>query len=1550
MTKSNAGINNIKRKLPDTPKEIEALHEKVRELETTYDAIHSLEVDAIIVSKIDAQQINMLDGGDHPNPILVENIQEGVLTLTRGGIILYTNSRFAEMVNLPMNKLPGTSFFDYICPEQCIEIEDAMREISIRAYRGQVLIRHGPSSMPVQISLISLSQDKNATISVLITDRSFDQKRILFQAKMLDAVGDAVVALDTDQKIIYWNDAAMKTYGWKQKEVLGRNFVELIESKISEKEIEAIGKLLEKGEIWSGEYIVRHRDGHWFPIFANSSPVFDNNKNLIAVINASHDITERKLAEVSLKESEARYRHLVMHAPAAIYEISADGLQFLSVNETTCRILGYTQEELLEMKPFDILDKESQDRFRVRVKKQLSGEDIDESVAYKIMGRDGRMMWAILNIQLNNDGEGGCLVVAHDITERKVAEEKLRSANKLTSSILDSINGSFIALDKNWRFTYINQRSAIPDISPEDLIGKSIWETFPEIIGTPVETLYREVMASRKPKVYENKSRVAQGRYFELHVYPVGDSGLAIFGQDITERKDAEVALHQAQERTATILEGIADTFYSLDNQWRFTTVNLAAEKAPFGRPASELLGKVIWELYPAIVGTRIHQHYLDAAKNQSMEHYVAVSPLNGRWYEVFMQGREAGVDVYMRDVTDRKQAEEVLRESEEKYRGLFENVQESVAIYRMVYNENGEVVDRIFVDANPKALYEMGDLKREDVIGKSYSEIVSREFPKDRASIDNHLQNLAAVVQSGIPVSYETHFGDKHYLTTQYLVNKNLVASSSIEITERKNAETALHESESKYRELVENANSIIIRMDKEGKISFFNEYAQKFFGYSPDEILGQDVRIIVPPTESSGRRLEKMVNAVLKNPDDFAENENENVKKSGERAWILWRNKSLRDLDGNLIGNLAIGQDITGRKRVEEALLDNEKRLREADKLLEAVTEATKVIIAVEDTNFRYTYFNKPYASTIRSLTGKELIKGMSMIDVFSEQPEEQRSELNEWGRVMNGESVNQRIIFGNPSAGHTVYNVLHVPLHDESGTIIGAGEVAFDVTEKILVEETLRETSQYLTNLIDYANAPIIVWDRDFLITRFNHAFEYLTGRKVKNVIGQHLNILLPEVYQEEAMDLIRKTSVGERWESVEIPILHKNGTVMTVLWNSASIFGADGKTIVSTIAQGQDITERKKIESEYRTKASEYAKMNVALEEEILQRRSVDADLKKTLSLLNASLESTADGILVVDRDGRVTSYNQNFVTMWDIPKDIEKTLDNTKIITHFQLQIKDPDNFLINMNDLLIHQSRESYDMIELNDGRIFERYSKPQKIGKDVVGRVWSFRDITERKRSEENLVASLQEKEVLLREIHHRVKNNLQLITGLLDMTRMRTQDEATTGILTDMMLKIQTMAQIHTRLYESKQFGKIGLTSQFRDQVVALSNIYSHKGHEISCEIHAEEIFLPVDQAMPCALVINEILSNSYKHAFKGKKHGTIDVSAVQKNGHIRIMVKDDGIGFPPDFDISQTKSLGMKLVRTLVKHQLKGSLTINSHHGTEMIVEFPLQITRM
>ena len=140
----------------------------------------------------------------------------------------------------------------------------------------------------------------------------------------------------------------------------------------------------------------------------------------------------------------------------------------------------------------------------------------------------------------------------------------------------------------------------------------------------------------------------------------------------------------------------------------------------------------------------------------------------------------------------------------------------------------------------------------------------------------------------------------------------------------------------------------------------------------------------------------------------------------------------------------------------------------------------------------------------------------------------------------------------------------------------------ELVTSETQLKRAEEALRQTRDYLDNLLNYANAPIIVWDPEFRITRFNHAFERLTGKNAGEVLGKPLDILFPENRRDEAMVHIHRTMSGERWEAVEIHILRADGEVRTVLWNSATLYAADGKTVIATIAQGQDITERKQAE--------------------------------------------------------------------------------------------------------------------------------------------------------------------------------------------------------------------------------------------------------------------------------------------------------------------------------------------------------------------------------
>ena len=175
--------------------------------------------------------------------------------------------------------------------------------------------------------------------------------------------------------------------------------------------------------------------------------------------------------------------------------------------------------------------------------------------------------------------------------------------------------------------------------------------------------------------------------------------------------------------------------------------------------------------------------------------------------------------------------------------------------------------------------------------------------------------------------------------------------------------------------------------------------------------------------------------------------------------------------------------------------------------------------------------------------------------------------------------------------------------------------------DITERKKAEQSFREVNAYLENLFDYANAPIIVWDPGYKIIRFNHAFERLTGLSQDQVLDKSLEILFPAEHKEESMALIRSTSSGERWEVVEIPIAHVDGSVYTVLWNSANLFAEDGITVESTIAQGQDISDRKKaeealrlsydeLESRVKERTSELEILNQTLRLEIEERRRAE----------------------------------------------------------------------------------------------------------------------------------------------------------------------------------------------------------------------------------------------------------------------------------------------------------------------------------------------------
>jgi len=191
---------------------------------------------------------------------------------------------------------------------------------------------------------------------------------------------------------------------------------------------------------------------------------------------------------------------------------------------------------------------------------------------------------------------------------------------------------------------------------------------------------------------------------------------------------------------------------------------------------------------------------------------------------------------------------------------------------------------------------------------------------------------------------------------------------------------------------------------------------------------------------------------------------------------------------------------------------------------------------------------------------------------------------------------------------------------------------------------------------------------------------------------------------------------------------------------------------------------------------------------------------------------------------------------------------------------------------------------------------------------------------------------------------VHHRVKNNLQIVSSLIDMTRRRSTNQETYDLLSEAHAKILTMSLIHSQLYRSNRVNQINIGIHLRELFSHLAQLYG-KGKYITPLLVAEGIHLPVTQAIPCAFILNELISNAYKYAFEEGTEGKIEVTIKESmdDGKISIKVKDNGVGIPEEIDVENTDSLGMKLVRNLVIKQLKGTLSFVRDQGTEINMAF-------
>lgn len=460
----------------------------------------------------------------------------------------------------------------------------------------------------------------------------------------------------------------------------------------------------------------------------------------------------------------------------------------------------------------------------------------------------------------------------------------------------------------------------------------------------------------------------------------------------------------------------------------------------------------------------------------------------------------------------------------------------------------------------------------------------------------------------------------------------------------------------------------------------------------------------------------------------------------------------------------------------------------------------------------------------------------------------------------------------------------------------------------------EEALRESEERYRNVVLDQTELICRFSADGTVLFVNDAYCRYFGVPCKEIIGSRFKpVIHPE--DSETVTLIFSSLSPEKPQaSIDQRTIAPDGRILWQRWNTRAIFGEDG-SLREFQSVGQDITQRKKAEE--------------ALIESERRYRSLFASMRDGYAHLR----------LIQDKNGnpslpRIIDINPAFEQITGLPREeiLDKTLPEV-------------------LPDVDLIWDEECRKTTEIGEPRVFEiTLSDPSRffelsLYSPRTGECATlFHDITEKKKRNEETKQSLREKETLLKEIHHRVKNNMQVISSLLMLQKETIPDPEMRELFSQSESRVYSIALVHEKLYQSENLSRIEYGEYLSMMGEYIFSSRQVKAGTIVLDIHADDIYLSIDKAVPLSLITNELLTNSLKHAFPDGRKGTIRIDAEKKESTIIYRFSDDGIGFPEDIDFTNTTTLGMQLVTSLV-NQLLGTITLRREKGTAYEIVFPV-----
>jgi PAS domain S-box len=749
---------------------------------------------------------------------------------------------------------------------------------------------------------------------------------------------------------------------------------------------------------------------------------------------------------------------------------------------------------------------------------------------------------------------------------------------------------------------------------------------------------------------------------------------------------------------------------------------------------------------------------------------------------------------------------------------------------------------------------------------------------------------------------------------------------SAFIDITERKKAEEAIRLSNIYNRSLIEASLDPLVTIGHDGKITDVSNATEQITGYSRNELIGTDFSdYFTEPEKARSGYQQVFTDCEVRNyPLEIRH-------KNGHVTPVLYNASVYRDENSEVIGVFAAARDITAIKKAEEKI-----------QILANAVESSEDAIITKSLEGIVTSWNNGAEKVYGYLTEEVLGKNMSILE-----PDNTKGETKHLiEKIKQGERVRHYETLRMKKDG-TIINVSVTlsPVYDTSGKLVAISTIARDITENKKAEEAIRLSNLYNRSLIEASLDPMVTIGPDGKITDVNGATEQITGYSRNELIGTDFSDYFTE--PEKAFTGYQQVFVHGEVRDYLLETQHKDGHITPVLYN-ASVYRDENGEVIGVFAAARDITERKQAEEALK-------KVHENLEKIVEERTS---ELEKAY----ASLKESEKGLAEAQKMAHIGNWE------WDIAAD--KAYWSGEMYRIFRRDFRKSAPLYSEFLNY-IHPNDRYYVASALKKAVKGKTHSIEFRIvlanGKERAVHMQSevildeknipiqakgvVQDITERKEAEEALVnIEIARK----KEIHHRIKNNLQVISSLLDLQADKFDNPRVIEAFRESQNRVISMALIHEELYKGEGTDKLDFSTYIRELAENLFQTYSLKSKNIHLSMELEKnIFLNMDTGIPLGIIVNELVSNSLKHAFPGKDRGEIQIKLHKEKNEkhkkecckatsFSLIVSDNGIGIPENINIEKVDSLGIQLINALVD-QLDGKLELKRNNGTEFTIKF-------